>query len=163
MFAPTRFVAPLLLIAPLHAVGAPPQSEQFIDVGFALLPPIDCGTFLLNFEMTGEKARVTTFFDQNGDATRMRVRFVYFGTLTHSGTGMVLRDQSTLNITTDVSTNTTKIVGVGFHYSIPGEGLIFVEAGKLVFGPDGSILFQAGQHDEQAAPNFGLLCEALSD
>lgn len=161
MFAPTRFVATLLLIAPLHAVADPPQSEQFIDVGFALIPPIDCGTFLLNFEMTGEKARVTTFFDQSGNATRMRVRFVYFGTLTHSGTGMVLRDQSTLNFTTDVSTNTTKIVGVGFHYSIPGEGLIFVEAGQVIIGPDGSILFEAGQHD--AAEGFGLLCEALSD
>ena len=161
MFRSIRFVAPLLLLTPLQAVAVPPQSEQFIDVGFALLPPIDCGTVLLNFEMTGEKARVTTFFDQNGNATRMRIRFVYFGTLTHSGTGLVLRDQSTVNITTDVSTNTTKNVGVGFHYSIPGEGLIFVEAGQIIIGPDGSILFQPGQHD--AIDGFGLLCEALSD
>lgn len=161
MFSPIRFVAPLVLMAPLHAVAVPPQSEQLVNVGLGALPTIDCGSFLLNYDMRGEKARITTFFDKNGNATRMRIRWVIHGTLTHSGTGLVLRDQSTINITTDLSTNTTKIAGVGFHYTIPGEGLIFLEAGQIIIGPDGSILFQPGKHD--AIDGFGLLCEALSD
>ena len=161
MFQPIRFVAPLLLMTPLQAVAVPPQSEQLVNVGLGALPTIDCGSFLLNYDMRGEKARITTFFDRNGFATRMRIRWVIHGTLTHSGTGLVLRDQSTLNITTDLSTNTTKLTGVSFHYAIPGEGLIFLDVGNLIIGPDGSILFQAGKHD--ANDGFGLLCEALSD
>lgn len=161
MFRSTHFVAPLILMAPLSAIAAPPQSEQLVDVGLGALPTIDCGSFLLTYDMSGEKARITTYFDQSGNATRMRLRWVIHGTLTHSLTGLTLRDQSTLNITTDLSTNTQKIVGVAFHYSIPGEGLIWLDAGKLIFGPDGSILFQAGPHDSIAG--FGSLCEALSD
>jgi hypothetical protein len=33
MFRPTRFVAPLVLIAPLQVVAVPPQSEQLVNVG----------------------------------------------------------------------------------------------------------------------------------
>ena len=160
MLRSIRYVAPLILSAPLSAIALPPQSEQLVDVGLAVIPSIDCGSFLLTFDMESEKARITTFFDASGNAIRMRVRWTYHGTLTNSLTGLTLRDQTALNSTTDLSANTTTIVGVGFHYAIPGKGLIFVEAGKLIVGPDGSILFQAGQHD--AVPGFDLLCEALA-
>ena len=109
--------------------------------------------------MTAEKARITAYFDQSGNATRMRIRWIIHGALTHSLTGLTLRDQSTLNITTDLSSNTQTIAGVGFHYAIPGEGLIWLDVGKLIVGPDGSILFQSGQHD--ASSGFDSLCEAL--
>jgi len=160
MFRCIRYIAPLILSVPLSAIAVPPQSEQFVDVGFALIPSIDCDSFLITFDMESEKARITTFFDESGNAIRMRVRWTYHGTATNSLTGLTLRDQSALNITTDLSANTTTIVGVGFHYAIPGRGLIFVEAGKLIVGPDGSFVFQAGQHD--ATTGFDLLCEAIA-
>jgi hypothetical protein len=161
MFRSIHFVAPLILMAPLHAIAAPPQSEQLVDVGIGALPTIDCGSFLLTYDMSGEKARITTYFDQSGNATRMRIRWVIHGTLTHSLTGLTLRDQSTLNITTDLSTNTQTVVGVGFHYSIPGKGLIWLDVGRLIVAPDGGILFETAQHD--ASAGFGSLCEALGD
>ena len=160
MFRSIRFVAPLILMAPFHAIAVPPESVQLVDVGIGALPTIDCGSFLLIPDFSSEKARITTYFDQSGNPTLMKVRFVIHGTLTHSLTGLTLRDQATLNITTDLSTNTEKNVGVGFHYSIPGEGLIWLQAGQIIVGPDGSILFQAGQAD--AIEGFGSLCEALS-
>jgi len=161
MFRHTRYyVAPLILSAALPAIATPPQSEQLVDVGLGALPTIDCGSFLLTYQMDAERARITTYFDQSGAATRMRIRWVIHGSLTHSLSGLTLRDQSTLNITTDLSTGTQRVVGVGFHYAIPGEGLIWLDAGQLIVGPDGSILFQPGQHD--AIAGFDSLCQALS-
>ena len=154
------YVAPLILGAALPAIAVPPQSEQLVDVGLGALPTIDCGSFLLTYQMDAEKARITTYFDQTGTATQMRIRWVIHGTLTHSLSGLTLRDQSTLNITADLSTNEQTIAGVGFHYAIPGEGLIWLDVGKLIVSPDGSILFQSGQHD--ASEGFDSLCEALS-
>jgi hypothetical protein len=153
-------VAPFLLCLAVPAMAAPPQSEQFIDFGFGVLPPIDCGNFILNYEMSGERARVTTFFDNEGNPTRMRLRWVIHGTLTHSATGQILRDQSSLNVTSDLNSGSTTVTGIAFHYVIPGTGLIFLDAGRVVVAPDGSIAFQAGPKD--ALPGFGQLCEALA-
>jgi hypothetical protein len=110
--------------------------------------------------MGGERARITTFLDNEGNPRRMRLRWVIHGTLTHSATGQTLRDQSTLNITTDINSGSDTLTGVGFHYAVPGKGLIYLEAGRVVFAPDGSIEFQAGQHD--GLSGFGKLCEALA-
>lgn len=150
----TSIVAPFLLGLAVPAMAAPPQSEQFIDFGFGALPPIDCGSFILNYELSGERARITTFFDNEGNPQRMRVRWVIHGSLTHSVTGLTLRDQSTLNITTDLNSGSVTVTGVSFHYAIPGEGLVFLDAGRIVIGPDGSIEFQAGPK----VSGFGKLC-----
>ena len=52
------------------------------------------------------------------------------------------------------------MVGIGFHYAVPGNGLIFLDAGRVVLSADGSIAFSAGPKD--AATGFGPLCDALA-
>lgn len=155
-----RFCTLALAALTSPALATPPQSEQLVDIGLGALPTIDCGGFSLTYEMSGERARITTYFDSSGTPIRMRVRWTIHGTLTHSLTGGVLRDQSSLNITTDLNTGEQSIVGVGFHYAIPGKGLIFLDAGRIVLNSDGSIEFLAGPKD--ALPGFGPLCDALA-
>jgi hypothetical protein len=155
-----RFCTFALVALTSPAVATPPQSEQLVDIGLGALPTIDCGGFNLTYEMSGERARVTTYFDSAGTPIRMRVRWTIHGTLTHSLTGAVLRDQSALNITTDLNTGEQTVVGVGFHYTIPGEGVIFLDAGRVIFGSDGSIQFSAGPKD--AINGFAPLCNALA-
>jgi hypothetical protein len=133
---------------------------QLVDIGLGALPTIDCGSFSLTYEMSGERARITTYFDSAGTPIRMRVHWTIHGTLTHSLTGGVLRDQSTLSITTDLNTAEQTVVGIAFHYAIPGEGLIFLDAGRVIVSSDGSIELSAAPKD--AAPGFGLLCDALA-
>jgi hypothetical protein len=145
---------------PASAIAAPPQSEQLIDVGLGALAPIDCGTFTLTYEMSGERARVTTFFDQQGNPKRMRIHWTIHGTLIHSLSGETLRDQSTLIITVDPTSDATTVAGVAFHYAVPGKGLIFLEAGRLIIDAGGGIQFSAGPKDGLAG--FGQLCEALA-
>ena|SRR5215208_853185 len=154
-------LASLILFGAIPAFAAAPQSEQLVDVDLGALPSIiDCDGFSLSYEMSDERARITTYFDQNGNPTRMRVRWIIHGTLIHSGTGLTLRDQAAITTTTDLSSNTETITGVGFHYAVPGEGLIFLEVGRLVLGPNGNIQFQAGRHDGPFG--FDQLCLALA-
>ena len=99
----------------------PPQSEQFVDVGIGAFEQIDCGSFALTYELSGERARITTFFDNEGNPSRLRIHFTLHGTLTHSLTGQTLRDQAATTVQVDLNSGTTTIVGTNFHYAIPAK------------------------------------------
>lgn len=155
------FIFALMMYAGNASVlAAPPQSEQFVDVGLGAIQDIDCGSFAITYELSGERARVTTFFDNAGNATRMQIRWTIFGTLTQSVTGQTLRDQAAISLQVDLNTDRTAIAGMNFHYAIPGKGLIFLDAGRIVVSPDGSFEFLAGPKD--SIPNFAALCNALA-
>jgi hypothetical protein len=57
----------------------------------------------------------------------------------------------------DMNTAEQTVVGVGFRYAIPGEGLIFLDAGRVILSSDGSIAFSAGPKD--ALTGFGQLLQ----
>jgi hypothetical protein len=61
----------------------------------------------------------------------------------------------------DANGNTGAFMGAGFRVNLPGQGVIFLMAGRLVVDFDtGEILFEAGPQDALEG-NFDALCTAL--
>jgi len=44
---------------------------------------------------------------------------------------------------------------------VPGVGVAFHDVGRLMRGPDGSLIFEAGPHDVLRAGDVGLFCAAV--
>ena len=54
-----------------------------------------------------------------------------------------------------------QMVGIPFKVTVPGHGVIFIEAGRLLYdGPTGQLIFQAGKHQFRDG-DFAALCAAL--
>lgn len=147
-----------LSAAPAHAVK--PQHELLIDQGIISGIDFDCGSFILLTEPESERLHVVRYFDQDGDEVRVLVTVAYRGVLVRSDTGEIFPDQST---GTDTLYPDGSFVGTGvkFRVVVPGEGEVFVEAGRFVLDASGNVLFQAGQTDF-ASGGVAALCAAVS-
>lgn len=138
-------IAVSLALAPVTTVfAAEPDIQVFHDEGSVVAA--DCGTFLAleDFEIDG---RVTTFFDNDGNPVRVQVHVTYNGTLINSVIGLTLRDPSHLTLMADLQEGTTTHMGLAFAITVPGEGIVVLDAGKLVFDAEGNVIFEGGSHD----------------
>jgi hypothetical protein len=79
----------ILLIAP-PAGATPPAVQTFHDEGEDLFA--DCGTFLLTETFT-EDVRVTTFFNEQGDAVSAAIHVNVVGVITNSLSGNTYADR----------------------------------------------------------------------
>jgi hypothetical protein len=71
-------------------------------------------------------------------------------------------------------TNTTNVVidsasgaevsgtGLSYHVTVPGEGVVLLDAGRLEFNEAGEIVFVAGPHQVHLEEDKERLCEALA-
>ena len=145
--------------APSRARAAGPLIEEF-DFVVDQEPAGNCGDFHIVADGTG-RVRITTFFDRDGNPIRVAFHGRYKGTLTNSVTGASLLDApSVANITFDLINGTQTNIGAFFTVTLPGQGTILIEAGRIVFDGSGPPIFIAGPHlppDEQ----ISALCEAL--
>ena len=158
----TRLTLAVLALVPLFNVpaqAAEPDiqtSEDVIDHELM----VDCGDFKI-FADGYSRTRLTTYFDRNGQPIRVAFHGRYNGMMTNSVTGATLFDApSVANITFDLVTGTQTNVGAFFTVTGAGEGMILLEAGRIVFDGGGPPVFIAGPHrppDDQLA----LLCDAL--
>ncbi len=150
-------LAAVLAHSPVRADG--PLIDEF---GFIVDQELmaNCGDFQIIADGVG-KNRITTFFDLDGNPIRVAFHGRYRGTMTNSVTGAVLLDApSVANITFDLVAGTQTNIGAFFNVTLPGEGAILIEAGRIVFDGNGPPIFIAGPH----RPNdqtIGILCEAL--
>lgn len=109
-----------------------------------------------------------TFFNKAGEPTK----FVIF----EQGTRLVERSDNKntfisrihVRIVFDLVGETTTATGTVRTDTLPGEGVIIQETGRIVFdglaGPAGSVLFSAGKHDEILGEVFppDVYCEVLA-
>ncbi len=129
-----------------------------------------CGTGDAAFDII-ENAVVTgiekTFYDRDGTPVRSQLHFTYAGTLTNVRTGESFSDRPDPQLYVfDFADETLTVTGLIFSINVPGEGVVALDAGKIVFDAanDFEILFQSGPHHlitDGFEYDFEQVCAAL--
>jgi hypothetical protein len=147
----------LLALSPASA-GSPLIEEFDFVINHDLFA--NCGDFQLIADGAGHN-RITTFFDNEGNPIRVAFQGRYKGTITNSVTGAFLTDDpSVANITFDLIKGTQTNIGAFFTVTTPGDGVVLIEAGRIVFDGNGPPIFIAGPH-LPGSQTLGILCDAL--
>ena len=149
----------LSLLVPFPAIASEPQVEAF-DFIIDHEVIASCGDFNIIADGTGT-TRIWTYFDREGNPVRVIIHGLYNGTLTNSVTGFSIIDAPSVSqITVDLVNGTQTNVGAFFTVTIPSEGVVFFDAGRLVFDGNGPPVFIAGQH-HPPDESISILCDAL--
>jgi hypothetical protein len=125
-----------------------------IDIADEGGPAVVCGNganafHILDSAMVDQ--RVVRYYDQNGNLTRRVIhelwRSAQFGNSV-SGAAVSYSQSDTITdvLATpgDFDTSTQTVTGNGTNVTVPGMGTIFLQAGRSVFDPDGTLDFEAG-------------------
>jgi hypothetical protein len=119
-----------------------------------------CGDFDIFADGSGT-TRLSTFFDRDGNPIRVVFQGRYKGTLTNSVTGAYLLDSpSVANIMIDLVAGTQTNIGAFFTVTLPGQGKVLIDAGRIVFDGSGAPIFIAGPHRPPDA-QIATICDAL--
>jgi hypothetical protein len=149
----------LIAFGAKSALAAPPQSTtvSFQDGGVGHCPGFD---FLAQYDV---KVSETIFFENNGVPIRRQFHGVARGTLTNLSTNYSIKDApSVRNGFIDLTTNNETYVGVDFHITVPGSGVVVLQAGRIVFaGGVAPPVFIAGPHQPPPV-QAAMICAALS-
>jgi len=143
-------------LLPLAASAQPPSSVQVPvnDVQDFSGADSPC-PFDITFTGTGT-ITVTTYYDATGTPIRESVH----GALTHtiSSAWHTLTSNGPAPVHVDATTGQMIDTGKEFAFHVPGDGIVFGQAGRLIFAADGSELSFAGN----SVINTAALCQALS-
>jgi hypothetical protein len=157
----------LMLALAGSASAAEPKTETIHDEGTDVLA--NCGGFkvLDDFEVDGQ---ITTFFDSAGNPDYARVQNHFQDFFYNSKTGEGFTETDTVTAVFDLSRKNEisdkhliSIAGLGYHVTVPGEGEVLLDAGKLVYDAKGHLVFEAGHHQILGSnTDTQKLCEALA-
>jgi len=143
-------------LLPLAASAQPPSSVQVPVNDVQDLSGADSPCpFDITFTGTGT-ITVTTYYDATGTPIRESVH----GALTHtiSSAWHTLTSNGPAPVHVDATTGQMIDTGKEFAFHVPGDGIVFGQAGRLIFAADGSELSFAGN----SVINTAALCQALS-
>ena len=144
------------VVFPLTAAAAqPPTSVQVPVNGVQVLSGANSPCpFDITFTSTGELT-ITTYYD-NGTPIRQGIH----GALVHTifSAWHTLASNGPAPVHIDLSTGQMADTGKEFAFHIPGDGIVWGQAGRLVFAADGSQLSFTGN----SVVNSSQLCAALS-
>jgi hypothetical protein len=163
----TRRDPSLLMLALAASFGAtavaaqprPPYQERF-DFSYEAEPVASCGDFVMLADGAGT-THLTTYFERDGVPARVTLHGVYDGLLTNPLNGKTLADAPSVPfITIDLASGVRTNIGTYWNVTVPGEGVIVIEAGRLVFDGAGPPVFIAGPHLPPPA-TIAILCDAL--
>jgi hypothetical protein len=149
-------LAVLTILTVIPASAARPDIIRF-EEEFSY--QVQCDGFQLDGAGT-DKYRVAVFYDQEGNPVRTQVQIRYDGTLTHSLTGQTWRDPQYAMVQSDLLKGTDTFVGLIYNITVPGTGLVYIDAGRIVFNSEGNVIFEAGPHQFLNGSDQ-LLCAAL--
>jgi hypothetical protein len=102
------------------------------------------------FTVAGEfdvNRTVFTFYHNDGNAIRQVIHVHFVGTLTNTTTGKSIPDQGNQVVTTDLVTGTSTTDARVRVDTVPGEGAILFQVGRVVRDAAGNVIFFAGQND----------------
>jgi hypothetical protein len=121
----------------------------------------DCGDFevLTDFVLD---IRSLVYLDSAGNDDFARVHYEFHDFFYNSETGEGFAETNTSNAVIDLpSENEITSVGLSYHVTVPGEGVVLLQAGRLEFDEAGNVVFVAGPH-QVLEEDFDKLCEALA-
>jgi hypothetical protein len=154
------FAAGMLLVA--SAIAAKPVIET---VPIDETNVITCQGFVVNESVEGT-IKIRSFFE-DGEIAREIISFSLVHTFTNPDTGESVSSPDVgidfVRIAEDGSV-TVMIIGIVGRFTVPGEGLIAADLGRIVLffeGPEDEepdVIFEAGKHTDLTA----AVCEALA-
>ena len=138
----------------------PPAQRTFQRTGTL---SFDCGAFQDIFAFT-TTVHVLTFYDQTGAAVKQVFHVHRDSTDTNSATGKTLRSSADRIVAFDLVSGTTTIDGQNDNTTSPGQGVVVPDVGRVILAPDGTVVFEGGQHPNQVGEPFtgASYCAALS-
>jgi hypothetical protein len=102
----------------------------------------------------------TLFFDAHGDVLRDELHLFVSAVWRNAGSGKtVIESDHVHNVI--YADESSAIMGLNFHLSLPDGRPVLIDAGKLIFGPAGDLTFEAGNHQATDGA-FAALCSALA-
>jgi hypothetical protein len=137
-------VAVPLAFAEGAAADAPTIEQQTLHRSIPNF--IQCPGFTVAGEFDVERT-VMTFVDQNGTPIRQVIHVHFVGTLTNTSSGKSIPDEGNQIVTTDLLTGTSTTDGRVRVTTVPGEGAILFQVGRVVRDAAGNVIFFAGQND----------------
>jgi hypothetical protein len=141
------------------AFAANPERETFQEEGTEFIA--DCGDFDVLTDFVADFA-VITYFDSAGNPDYSRVHFAFHDFYYNSKTGEGFAETESGNILVDLpSGNEVTAAGLSYRVTVPGEGQVLLQAGRLVFDEAGNVVFEAGPH-QVLSGDTDKLCEALA-
>lgn len=148
------------LVAAAVAAAAPPTITKVShEPSVYTLTPADTGC-AFDIQVNGyDDVVVQDFYDKDGNLVREVVHDDFVGT--ESANGVTLASTEHATITDDYVTGTETWTGQPLKLSRPGGGTITLDAGKLVYGPDGSVTVEHGPHP-YADGDVAAYCGAFS-
>jgi hypothetical protein len=150
------------------ASAIPPTSEELDPVTGDVVLVEDCPgpdgtTFDIRDDFEGHTT-ATTFYDRNGDPVRIRFFSKYVDRFYNSETG---KEYTATTATTidfvDLETGQVEAHGLIYHLTVPGAGVVLLDAGTLIRTAEGELVFESGQHQIVGSePDTEKFCEALA-
>jgi hypothetical protein len=141
---------------PALAIGKPlflDFHEESTDV-FA-----DCGAFQVLDAFQGD-VKLTAMFDETGNVDMIIVDFHGTDTFINSITDKSFTERFHNKVLHDFEKDRLAEVGVFYHLTVPGEGAVLLDIGRIVIDPP-NIAFEAGPH-QYFDGDFAGLCAALA-
>jgi hypothetical protein len=154
------------VLAATAAADAPVVVQRNADV-MRLFPNLtECQPFGYTFTDTGQfevKRSDVLYYDNNGTLLREVIDANFVGTVTNDSTGKSLPVDGQRHITLDYVAGTFTETGVLRHVTVPGEGIVLHESGRIVTSlDDDSLIFMAGPH-QFFSGDEAAFCAALAD
>jgi hypothetical protein len=145
-----------IVMFPLPAAAQPPTSMQVAANDVEVFAGADSPCpFDITFTGTGE-VTLTTYYDNTGAPTRQSVHGALVHTIFSAWHTLVSNGPAPVHV--DLSTGQMIITGKEFAFHVPGDGIVFGQAGRLISAADGSELSFAGR----SVTKVPELCAALS-
>jgi hypothetical protein len=140
------------------AFAANPERETIHEEGTEFIA--DCGDFDVLTDFVADFA-VITYFDSAGNLDYSRVHFAFHDFFYNSESGEGFAETNTGTTVSDASGAELTSSGLSYHVTVPGEGVVLLQAGRLEFDAAGEVVFVAGPH-QVLSGDTEMLCEALA-
>jgi len=162
--AATAVIAVAALAAGTAAASNPVVVEKHntLTRDFTNIP--DCLAFGFTHSEHYDVIRtVTDFYDQEGNLLREVVHVRFIGTATNDVTGKTIPVVGVRHLIFDFVNETFTETGVLRHVTVPGQGIVLHESGRLIAPFDETLppLFVAGKH-QLLEGDLNAFCTALA-
>ncbi|MDP9255946.1 MAG: hypothetical protein M3Q31_05245 [Actinomycetota bacterium] len=138
------------------ALAAQPTTEVFTIVNSSGVNTALCG-FAITFTENGT-FKVTTYYDSAGNPVKsILTNYKSRYTETATANGKTLLANYPLVSITSFPSGAGVNVGLYVNYTVPGAGAVLLDAGRIVFNPDGTVVFEAGLH-QRIDGDVGAFC-----
>ena len=154
----TAAAAVVLAIASTAAATAPTSIDESFHRAIPNL--VACPGFTVRGEFDVSRT-VTTFYDNDSAIVRQVTHVHFTGELINTATGKSIPDEGNQIVINDRTDGTTATVGRVRVVTVPHEGEILAQVGRVVRDASGNVIFIAGQQDFQTL-SFDEFCAHMA-